>query len=89
METNPSAFGLTDVTDPAILAPPGTNVDKFLFWDDVHPTAAAGIIIGDAAYKATSTPEPSSVALLLTGCAGLLGCGRLRRRGTVSTMPAP
>ncbi len=80
VEANASAFGLTDVTDPAILAPAGTNVDKFLFWDAVHPTAAAGVIVGDAAYQATAAPEPSSVVLVLTGCAGLLGSGRLLRR---------
>lgn len=77
VEANPSAYGLTDAMHPAILAPAGTDVDKFLFWDEVHPTAAAGVIVGDAAYQATTAPEPSSVVLLLIGCAGLLGCRRL------------
>ena len=76
VEANPAAFGLTNATDPAILAPDGANLDGYLFWDDVHPTAPAGRIIGDAAFKAAA-PEPSSVVLLLTGC---LGAGSLLRR---------
>ena len=63
VEGDPSAFGLTNVTDPAILAP-GADANGYLFWDGVHPTAAAGRIIGDAAFKA-GAPEPSAVLLLL------------------------
>ncbi len=78
VEADPAAYGLTNVTDPALFAPPGANPDGYLFWDDVHPTAAAGQIIADAAYRAVA-PEPSAVVLLLTGCGGWLGW-RLRRQ---------
>ncbi|HBI46656.1 MAG TPA: hypothetical protein DDY78_27950 [Planctomycetales bacterium] len=80
---NPTSYGLTNVTAPAILFAPGgpdsAFADGFLFFDAVHPTQAAGKLIGASASAAVA-PEPSSAALLLIGGAGILGCGRMLRR---------
>jgi phospholipase/lecithinase/hemolysin len=75
---NPSAFHLTDVTDPCLTG--GTTVcanpNQFLFWDQLHPTAAVHAIVAADAFTLV-TPEPSSV--WLTG-AGFLGLCLLARR---------
>jgi phospholipase/lecithinase/hemolysin len=63
---NPSAFGLTNVTDPAFN---GTTVvanpNEYLFWDDLHPTAAVHAILGNQAFAAV--PEPSMLVLCVSG----------------------
>lgn len=80
---NPAAFGLTNVTQPcnstAVNFSGGAscaNPDQYLFWDTVHPTAAAHAIVGAEAY-ALVTPEPTSLALM---AAGLLALGTAVRR---------
>ena len=75
---NPAAFGLANVIDPAapglspgdqsyntgLIAP---NVNQYLFWDTLHPTAAAHALLGQQALAIV--PEPAS--LLLLGFGGL------------------
>lgn len=41
------------------------NPDNYLFWDGVHPTAAAHQVLGQA--FAAAVPEPETYALLLAG----------------------
>jgi len=76
---SPASFGLTNVTDPCLPASPFSvpsgvtacsNPDQFLFWDLLHPTAAAHALIADAALDAInatldpiSVPEPTPLAL--------------------------
>ena len=86
---SPDKFGLTNTTEPCLTNfQPGfqfegicENPDQFLFWDDVHPTAATHQIIGSFAIatlqkdKHADIPEHrSSLPLLLVGAvsAGIL-----------------
>jgi phospholipase/lecithinase/hemolysin len=78
---DPAAFGLTDVTDPCL--PPGSVIpcadpDRYLFWDDVHPTETGQRLIADAAAP---VPEPSAIAILASslGLLTLITPSRRRR----------
>jgi phospholipase/lecithinase/hemolysin len=72
-------FGLTNVTDSCIgdlsvvpievpVKPVLCNPDKFLFWDELHPTTATHQLIGDLAFlalKSASIPESSTLLGIL------------------------
>jgi len=71
---NPSAFGLSDVTNACaqfITCDPS----QYLFWDGIHPTSAADLVISNAIVSLI--PEPPALALF--GIA-LIGLGFARRR---------
>jgi len=72
---NPGAYGFTNTTDEGINAPPGTNLNQYLFWDDVHPTAAGHELIADNAFAAL--PEPSTFTM---AGLGLVACALWSRR---------
>jgi phospholipase/lecithinase/hemolysin len=86
---NPSSYGFTNVTTPCltgavdysggtVCAPTLAAQNQYLFWDELHPTAAGHAIVADAA-QAVVTPEPTYVSLVAVG---LLGMGIVfRRRG--------
>ena len=59
---NPAVYGFTNTTDQAMQAT-GANPDTYLFWDTVHPTAAAHRLIAADAY-ALLYPSVSGNALL-------------------------
>ncbi len=77
---NPNKFGFTNVTDSCIGDSPIVPIDispqpvvcipdKFLFWDEVHPTTATHQLIGELAFSAlskASVPESSVVLGVLT-----------------------
>ena len=63
---NPAAYGLTDVTHPALTGTPptaGPDADRNLFWDTGHPTATGHQLLADAA--AAALPEPIGPSLVL------------------------
>ncbi len=81
-----STFGLSNVSDACLqnffVEPPITGdetvcaaPDEFLFWDEIHPTAAAHEIIAGA-MAASLVPVPDTLALVMLGLAGL----HIRRR---------
>ncbi|MEM9265567.1 MAG: SGNH/GDSL hydrolase family protein [Cyanobacteria bacterium P01_F01_bin.13] len=68
---NPAAFDYDNVTDGCLLVPtclaadPATQ-NRFLFWDDRHPTTAghqelASSVFTEPAPSPTSVPEPSTI----------------------------
>ncbi len=78
---DPAAYGLTNVTETALVVEGDTSSplfgyptypytlqfdpDESLFFDGVHPTALGHALIGEAA--AASVPEPSSLVLFVVG----------------------
>lgn len=76
--SNPAAYGFTDVTDACfngvtVCADP----NQYLFWDDIHPTAAADLFL--SAEFAASVPEPSTAVLVLAGLCAFAASVRRRR----------
>ncbi|HEX4798682.1 MAG TPA: SGNH/GDSL hydrolase family protein, partial [Burkholderiales bacterium] len=58
----PSAFGLTDVTQPCIAVdtkaqPFCANPGRFLFWDGIHPTVAGHRILAESARAALNATQ--------------------------------
>jgi phospholipase/lecithinase/hemolysin len=77
--SDPGMYGLTNVTQACFN---GTTVcsdpNQYLFWDDIHPTEYADGILASE-INSSVTPEPSTLVLLGTGVAGLLGFVRRNR----------
>jgi phospholipase/lecithinase/hemolysin len=79
IRANPAAFGFTNITRGALNDGVQTG-QGYLFWDDLHPTAAFHGLIADRAAQALAVPEPSTLMLTATGGLGLLVWGWRRRR---------
>lgn len=73
---DPAAFGLSNLTDPALTPPTVVpNPNSYLWWDGTHPTRVAhGLLAG---VVSQAIPEPSS-AVVLGAMAMLLGVRRRR-----------
>ncbi len=71
------AFGFANVTTPCIGAP--ATCGDALFFDGIHPTAAAHDLLADFAVDAIATPLPPALALLAP-VLGILGVLARRRR---------
>ncbi len=74
---NPAAHGISELATPCLSFGVGdpaaahcSNPDEYLFWDAIHPTAAAHRIVAQAALR-HSVPEPSTFALMLLGLLAL------------------
>lgn len=90
----PGAFGLTNVTTPYVrsgifngqltqgfdptIIDPTQNADNYLFYDEIHPTAAAHRLIAQRAL-AVVVPEGGTAGLLAVGGA-MMGAGLVVRR---------
>lgn len=72
---NPAGYGFTNVTDACGAAINACNPTTALFWDGIHPTAAAHVMLGNAMLAAV--PEPQTAWMLF---AGLLTLAAWRRR---------
>lgn len=74
---SPELFGFNDVTTSclsALEAGTASSCDRFLFFDDMHPTTAMHQFIGDLFYA--RVPEPSTAALLAIALISALGSRR-------------
>lgn len=90
-------LGFTDTTDRCYTDTPGSaatspqcgpnaeNINSFIYWDDIHPTARVQALWADGFEAAV--PEPSTWATLLLGFAGL-GWAGYRGRARVRAMGA-
>jgi phospholipase/lecithinase/hemolysin len=94
---NAASLGFTNTTDPCFTDTPGSaattsgcgadgaNIAKFLYWDDIHPTARVQAMWAQGFEAAV--PEPSTWAMLLLGFIGL-GFEGYRRRVRVRAKTA-
>jgi phospholipase/lecithinase/hemolysin len=78
IQANPAQFHLSNVTDEDILTGK-PSAPGYLFWDGVHPTTAGHEILAQQAVAAVGSPEPGSLALVVSGLLGLLSHGWRRR----------
>jgi len=83
---DPGAFGFTNVTDPCLTGEmnyaggtPCANPNQYLFWDQLHPTAAGQAIVAADAFQ-TLAPEPATLTMLGVGVLSLLVARRRRSR---------
>ena len=98
IKADPSEFGFTNVSDPCwtgsftdpnsgtLCSTDPSDQNKYLFWDDVHPTAAGHLLAAEFALNAlNAVPEPSTWAMMLVGFAGLGFVGyRASRKGSIT-----
>lgn len=79
---NPQQFNFTNVTQSCLTQTSVcANPDKYLFWDDIHPTSAAHKFVGELAFStldSQAVPEPAATLGILT--IGALGALALHKR---------
>ena len=64
--------------ESACLSTAGCNSATFLYWDSIHPTAAAHAILG--AQMLAAVPEPQAMLLMAAGLLVLLGVRQRQQR---------
>lgn len=85
IHSNPSAYGLNNVTTPCAITP-GCNPNTALFWDAEHPTTAGHELVADLAFNTAVAPEPSTWILVSTSFIGLAGV--VRRKAAQRLSPS-
>jgi phospholipase/lecithinase/hemolysin len=93
IKADPSEFGFTNVSDPCwtgsftdpnsgtLCSTDPSDQNKYLFWDEVHPTAAGHLLTAEFALGAlNAVPEPSTWTMMLVGFAALGFAGYRRSR---------
>lgn len=90
------ALGFTDTTDRCYTGTPlsaatspqcganAANINSFFYWDAIHPSARVQALWATGFETALNVPEPSSLALIGVGLAGMLA--RRRSRHAVSAI---
>lgn len=74
---NPGLYGITNTNSRCLVgSTPCANPDEYVFWDGIHPTAAAHEALGNFATAAV-VPVPPAAILLASAFAAL---GALRRK---------
>jgi len=71
-------FNVTDACYNTLTNQVCPNEEQYVFWDDVHPSAATDWLLGSAFVAATTVPEPGPAGLMLLG--GLALYGRVSTR---------
>ena len=66
VHANPAAYGFSNITQGAYLVG-DFAATGYLYWDDIHPTAAGHALIAQRALSAI--PEPSTIVLVGVGLA--------------------
>lgn len=64
MISDPAAVGLSNITEPAYNQDTGqivSNVDEYLFWDNIHPTRRGHQLLADAALAALPDVIPPAL----------------------------
>ena len=74
---NPSQYGLTNVTNAALLS--GSNGTGYLFWDPYHPTTQVDAVIGEVAAQAVPAVNAAGPGH------GVRDCGALARGAAKET----
>jgi phospholipase/lecithinase/hemolysin len=79
---DPGQFGFSNVTDPCLTGEvdysggtPCSNPNQYLFWDQLHPTAAGQAIVAADAFQ-TLAPEPTTLTMLGVGVLSLFAARR-------------
>jgi outer membrane lipase/esterase len=80
---NAGSLGITNTTGRCYIGPTGVggsgtvcaNPNEYVFWDGIHPTAAAHALLGN--YASSAVPVPAAAWLFVSGVAAL---GALRRK---------
>ena len=63
VQADPQAYGFDNVTDACFSNATCQNPDRYLFWDDVHPTKHGHALIAKEFYL-SAIPEPPVIALI-------------------------
>lgn len=71
------ANGFTDVSSNCLTVGLACTPDSFLYWDNIHPTAAAHEILGGQ-MLAAAVPEPATLLTMGLGVLALLGLSARR-----------